>query len=122
MTGPHVNVWGALSVKFDGSSLQVARRETVCVPHEKQCNSETNGSSTTATPSMIHSNVMQEGSAIPASRYFPQLNGPGQAKPGASTKLNGRLSGGVQLSKFKSRWSVSAQSGSEQSVKMAVTS
>ena len=101
--------------------MHVARSETECDPHPKQCNSETIGSSSTTSPSMIQSNVMHEGTANSAFRYFPHENGPVQNIV-ASTNVKGKYSGGVHASSVSVLCKVSTQIVSEQSVKIAVTS
>ena len=101
--------------------MQVARSETECDPHPKQCNSETIGSSSKTSPSIIQSNVMHGGTANPAFKYFPHAKGPLQNIV-ASTNEKGKYSGGVHASSVRVLCKVSAQIVSEQSVKIAVTS
>ena len=101
--------------------MHVARSETECDPHPKQCNSETIGSSSKNSPSIIQSNVMHDGTVSSAFRYFPHAKGPLQ-NIGASTNEKGKCSGGVHGSSNKVLCKVSTQMGSIQSVKMASTS
>ena len=99
----------------------MARSETECDPHPKQCSSETNGSSSTISPSIIQANVMHEGTANSVLRYLPHENGPPQ-RIDASTKENGKCSGGVHDSSVRLLCRVSMQRDSVQSVRIAITS